>query len=359
MRRLLILILLLGVASFAAYQDVQQVLLEPLQLSEKQHVDVGLGKTLSTTLNDFEAANLFATPRAVVYLRLYARAIGKASSLKAGEYELSPGMNSFDLLNLIVSGKTVLHELRLIEGWTFAEALAAIRANDALVHTLKEADAETIMRALGRPDVAAEGRFFPDTYYFPKGTTDEAFLRRASSAMENVLNQEWQQRDPDLPYQTPDEALIMASIVEKETGATVERPEVAGVFVRRLKQGMKLQTDPTVIYGIGPSFDGNLKRIDLETDTPYNSYTRFGLPPTPICLPGRASIHAALHPAPGDAIYFVSKGNGTHQFSATLEQHNLAVGRFQKSIKPKATTVDNSKISKRVSKKKKGKGKRQ
>lgn len=329
MRVLFFLIVLAGLFGFVIYQDGQQVLLQPLQLQQKLRVEVVLGKTLSATLSDFEAQNIFPSSRAPLYLRAYARATGKASALKAGEYELSPGMSSFDLLALIVSGKTVLHQLRLIEGWTFAEALAAIRSSNELVHTLKDSDAEGIMRAIGRGGLAAEGRFFPDTYYFPKGTTDEAFLRRAAAAMDNVLAQEWAQRPDGLPYQSAEEALTMASIVEKETGAPVERAEVAGVFVRRLLAGMKLQTDPTVIYGLGENFEGNLRRVDLERDTPYNTYTRLGLPPTPICLPGRASIHAALHPAGGNAIYFVSRGDGTHQFSATLEQHNSAVQKFQ------------------------------
>lgn len=329
MRRLLSLILLVCLFGFGIYQDAQQVLLQPLQLKQKQRVEVVLGKTLSTTLNDFAAQGMFDSSRAPMYLRLYARVTGRASALKAGEYELSPGMSSFDLLGLIVSGKTVLHQIRLIEGWTFSEAMSAIRASDEVVHTLKDTDAAGIMAAIGRSGISAEGRFFPDTYYFPKGTTDEAFLRRAAAAMDNVLEQEWGQRQDGLPYQSAEEALAMASIVEKETGAPIERAEVAGVFVRRLLKGMKLQTDPTVIYGLGENFDGNLRRVDLERDTPYNTYTRLGLPPTPICLPGRASIHAALHPAAGDAIYFVSRRDGTHQFSATLEQHNAAVQKFQ------------------------------
>lgn len=329
MRSFLLLVLLACLAVFVVYQDAQQLLQQPLQLKEKQRVDVVLGKTLAATLGEFEARGIFPASRVTLYLRLYARASGKASALKAGEYELSPGMSSFDLLALIVSGKTVLHQLRLIEGWTFSEALTAIRSNSELVHTLKESDAEGVMRAIGRAGVPAEGRFFPDTYYFPKGTTDEAFLRRAAAAMDNVLAQEWGQRPDGLPYQSPEEALIMASIVEKETGAPAERAEVAGVFVRRLRMGMKLQTDPSVIYGLGENFDGNLRRVDLERDTPYNTYTRQGLPPSPICLPGRASIHAALHPADGDAIYFVSRRDGTHQFSSTLEQHNSAVQKFQ------------------------------
>lgn len=337
MRVLLVLIFLLSAVSFVVYQDAQQLMLQPLQLTQKQRIDVVQGKAFSTTLSDLAAKNIFAEPRLVMYLRLHARFTGQAKALKAGEYELVPGMNSFDLLALIVSGKTVLHQLRLIEGWTFAEALEVIRSSDELVHTLQDSDVESIMSSIGRSGLHAEGRLFPDTYYFPKGMTDEAFLRRASAAMDNVLKLEWEQREANLPYQSPEEALIMASIIEKETGAPVERAEIAGVFVRRLRMGMKLQTDPTVIYGLGEKFDGNLRRTDLESDTPYNTYTHTGLPPTPICLPGRASIHAALHPADGDAIFFVSRGDGTHQFSATLEQHNAAVNRYQRRVKAQIT----------------------
>ena len=329
MRTLFFFVLLIAGTGFWVYQDARQTLLQPLQLTQEESIDVVLGKTLSSTLNRLADKGIFASARAPAYLRLYARLTGRATALKAGEYEITPGMNSFDLLALIMSGKTVLHELRLIEGWTFAQALEAVRDNDALVHTLNNDDAAAIMNAIGHPGVAPEGRFFPDTYYFPKGTTDEAFLRRAFAAMDNVVRQEWNQRQDGLPYQSPEDALVMASIVEKETGALTERAEVAGVFVRRLQKGMKLQTDPTVIYGLGDTFDGNLRRKDLETDTPYNTYTRNGLPPTPICLPGRASIHAALHPADGDALYFVSRGDGTHQFSSTLQQHNSAVKKYQ------------------------------
>ena len=328
-RTLFFFVLLIAGTGFWVYQDARQTLLQPLQLTQEESIDVVLGKTLSSTLNRLADKGIFASARAPAYLRLYARLTGRATALKAGEYEITPGMNSFDLLALIMSGKTVLHELRLIEGWTFAQALEAVRDNDALVHTLNNDDAAAIMNAIGHPGVAPEGRFFPDTYYFPKGTTDEAFLRRAFAAMDNVVRQEWNQRQDGLPYQSPEDALVMASIVEKETGALTERAEVAGVFVRRLQKGMKLQTDPTVIYGLGDTFDGNLRRKDLETDTPYNTYTRNGLPPTPICLPGRASIHAALHPADGDALYFVSRGDGTHQFSSTLQQHNSAVKKYQ------------------------------
>jgi UPF0755 protein len=228
-----------------------------------------------------------------------------------------------------VSGKTTLHELRLIEGWNFRQIMSAVNANPYLLHTLKEADEALVMKAIGKETINPEGRFFPDTYQFPKNTSDRAFLSRAFAAMENTLSQEWEQRAEGLPYAIPTDALIMASIVEKETGIETERPQVAGVFVRRLLLDMKLQTDPTVIYGLGASFDGNLTRENLLNDTPYNSYTRKGLPPTPICMPGRAAIHAALHPADGKALFFVARKDGTHQFSDTLEQHNHAVREFQ------------------------------
>lgn len=352
MRALLGLILLAGVSGFLIYQDAKQTLLQPLQIAQKQNIDVVQGSGFVSTVNRLRAQKIFAAPRAAVYLKTYARITGQATSLKAGEYELAPGMNSFDLLALLVSGKTVLHELRIIEGRRFEDALAQIRANDKLVHTLD--DAKSIMGVIDRDGLAPEGRFFPDTYRFPKGTTDEDFLRRGIAAMDNVLQQEWEQRQAGLPYQSPEEALIMASIIEKETGAPAERAEIAGVFVRRLQRGMKLQTDPTVIYGMGKKFTGNLRRSDLELDTPYNTYTREGLPPTPICLPGRASIHAALHPASGDTIYFVSRGDGTHQFSSTLEQHNAAVNLYQRKSKVEAAPKVKSKAkSKRNSKNRK------
>jgi UPF0755 protein len=185
------------------------------------------------------------------------------------------------------------------------------------------------MAALGHPDLDAEGRFFPDTYLFPRGTTDIAYLKRAYAAAEKNLEEQWAARASDLPYRSPYEALIMASIVERETAVPDERPMIAGVFIRRLAKGMRLQTDPTVIYGLGESFDGNLRKRDLLADAPYNTYTRAGLPPTPICLPGRAALAAALHPAAGDALYFVARGDGSHQFSATLQEHEAAVRRYQ------------------------------
>jgi UPF0755 protein len=238
-------------------------------------------------------------------------------------------MRPVDLIALLVSGKVLLHELRLVEGWTFAQALQAVRGNPVLQHTLTDYTPRAVMTALGKPELHPEGRFYPDTYKFARGTSDLAFLQRAFTAMEQVLAAEWAQRSQEVPYRNADEALIMASIVERETGAPGERAEIAGVFVRRLQKRMRLQTDPSVIYGLGASFDGNLRRRDLLSDTPYNTYTRAGLPPTPICLPGRAAIHAALHPAAGETLYFVSRGDGSHQFSETIAEHNAAVRKYQ------------------------------
>ncbi|HSW11508.1 MAG TPA: endolytic transglycosylase MltG [Solimonas sp.] len=329
MRFLLKLFLLAIIAGAAVWWDASRLLGRPLPLQQSTPVEILPGSSLSAVLADLQQRGVLQPARLGLYTRLYARATGVSGSLKAGEYELPPGSNVLAMLNLFVEGKTRLHELRIVEGWTFAQALAAVRADPMLRQTQPEASAEELMATLGAAGRHPEGRLFPDTYKFPKGTTDLAFLRRAAEAMDRTLQQEWEARDPDLPYATPEEALVMASVVEKETGAVAERPQIAGVFVRRLRLGMRLQTDPTVIYGIGADFDGNITREHLLADTPYNTYTRDGLPPSPICLPGRAAIHAALHPAAGNALYFVSRGDGSHQFSDTLAEHDAAVRRFQ------------------------------
>lgn len=254
----------------------------------------------------------------------------QADAIKAGEYALTPGMTPPQLLDLLVSGRSIQYPVTLIEGRGFREVLSSIADQPGFKHELKGLSDAEIRDALGLDIEHLEGWFFPDTYLFRRGTSDIQVLRRAHERMREVLAEEWARRDPDLPLATPYEALILASVIEKETGLGSERPEIAGVFVRRLRKGMRLQTDPTVIYGLGEDFDGNLTRAHLETDTPYNTYTRAGLPPTPIALPGRAAIHAALHPKDGEAIYFVARGDGSHYFSATLDEHNCAVQRFQR-----------------------------
>lgn len=258
-----------------------------------------------------------------------ARLRGDAQALRAGEYLVPPGTSVAGLLDLLKSGKVVLHSLTLVDGWTFRQVLQAVDGSPALKHTLAGKTDAAVMVALGHPGESPEGRFYPDTYQFPKGTSDLAFLQRAYRDMAAQLQSAWQTRAAGLPYQTPYDALILASIVEKETAQPQERGEIAGVFVRRLQKGMRLQSDPTVIYGLGDTYTGKITYKDLRTDTPYNTYTRNGLPPTPICLPSLASLEAALHPTPGDALYFVARGDGTHQFSATLAEQNAAVQKFQ------------------------------
>jgi UPF0755 protein len=329
MRTFFTLLLLAVLGSGLSGWDASRLLQAPLPLAQPESLEIAPGSSLTTVLAGLQERGIVQPQRLALYLRLYARFTGVSGQIKAGEYALQPGLNPLDLLALMVEGKTRLHELRLTEGWTFSQAVKLMRAHPAIRQTQPQATAEELMAAIGRAGVHPEGRLFPDTYRFPKGTTDIDFLRRAADAMDKALVQEWEGREADLPYATPEEALTMASIIEKETGAAFERPQIGGVFVRRLRMGMRLQTDPTIIYGLGESFDGNIRRADLLADNPYNSYTRDGLPPSPICLPSRAAINAALHPAPGTAIYFVSKGDGTHQFSDSLKDHEAAVRRYQ------------------------------
>jgi UPF0755 protein len=267
--------------------------------------------------------------RPTFYLEIYARLNGVATRLQAGEYALTPGVTPRTLLDRIVAGRVIQHPLTVVEGWTFRQLRQALAAHPKLAQTLPGLSDADIMARLGRPDEHPEGRFLPDTYHFPADFTDEAFLRRALTAMDQRLTEVWKRRTPNAPVNNPYQALILASIIEKETGIATERAEIAGVFARRLRMGMRLQTDPTVIYGLGETFDGNLRRRDLETDTPYNTYTRFGLPPTPIALPGLDALNAAVNPASGDTLYFVADGTGRHVFSRTLEEHNRAVRRYQ------------------------------
>jgi UPF0755 protein len=258
------------------------------------------------------------------------RFTGKAADIKAGSYEISEGVTPWDLLKKITRGDVTQAEIVFIEGKTFREMRAALDADPNLRHDSRGlSDAEVLAR-LGAGETHPEGLFFPDTYLFAKQSSDLDVLRRAYRAMQRRLAAEWENRDPAVPYRDPYQALIMASIVEKETGRAADRPFVASVFTNRLKRGMLLQTDPTVIYGLGEEFDGNLRKRDLVTDNEYNTYTRPGLPPTPISMPGQASLHLVLHPPESDKLYFVARGDGTTVFSRTLEEHNRAVARYQK-----------------------------
>ncbi|MGM0564618.1 MAG: endolytic transglycosylase MltG [Pseudomonadota bacterium] len=260
-------------------------------------------------------------------------ATGQSRGIKAGDYAIEEGMNTIDLAERLLDGKAVQVPFTIVEGWNIRELLVAVRNHTHIEQTLPKRDPEgALMAALGHPEQHPEGRFFADTYHFTRGTRDVDLLRRAYRMTERVLAEEWAGRSEEAEVETPYEALILASIIEKETAVAAERPLIAGVFTNRLRRGMRLQTDPTVIYGIGASFDGDIRYRDLRTDTPYNTYTRAGLPPTPIAMPGRAAIHAALHPAPTEALYFVSRNDGTHIFSATLKDHEAAVDRYQRGL---------------------------
>jgi len=260
---------------------------------------------------------------------LLARANGASAAVKAGSYQVSEGVTPLILIRKIMRGEYAQAEILLLEGWTFRQMRQALEAHLDLKHdTAGLAEAE-IMARLGDPDTVPEGVFFPDTYVFAKGSSDLAVLARARRAMKGQLEAAWAKRDPDLPIADPYEALILASIVEKETGKADDRAMIAGVFANRLRRKMKLQTDPSVIYGMGEQFDGNLRKRDLVRDTPFNTYTRLGLPPHPIAMPGLASIAAVVHPAKTDALYFVSRGDGTSEFSRTLVEHNRAVAKYQ------------------------------
>ncbi|GAB3551275.1 endolytic transglycosylase MltG [Noviherbaspirillum agri] len=263
-------------------------------------------------------------------LSVLAQLTGKSTKLKAGHYELKPGTSPLALIDQLVRGEFAQESLVVIEGWTFRQMRQAIANHPALKHdTLALSDNELLARITGDYK-QPEGLFFPDTYLFAKGASDLQIYRQAHALLLKRLEEAWARRDPSLPYKSPYEALIMASIIEKETGLKSERNMIAAVFVNRLKRGMLLQTDPTVIYGMGEKFQGNIRKRDLETDTPYNTYTRKGLPPTPIALPGAESLAAALNPANSDVLYFVSKGNGSSHFSKNLSEHNRAVDKYQR-----------------------------
>lgn len=320
-------LILLGVAGVGFAWQVQQFLQTPVNVGpESIFYEIQPGSSINKIAQELYQQNIISHPRLFVLL---AKFTDKEESLKAGEYEILPGMLPDQVLDLFVSGKVKQHHLRLGEGWTIHDVLAAVSAHPKLKHTLKSYKPEYVARQLGMSTTHPEGWFFPDTYHFPKGTTDVAFLRRAYIKMQEELAREWAKRAANLPYKNPYEALIMASIIEKETGLSAEYHEVGGVYIRRLKINMRLQADPTVIYGLGDAYEKPLTKQHLKTFTPYNTYLVKGLPPTPIAMPGLDAIHAAMHPAPGDALYFVATGDGGHYFSASLEEHNQAVARYR------------------------------
>ena len=299
---------------------------QPLRVAAPLTFKVPPGSRLSRVAADLAARGLLARPRALV---LYARWKGIASTIKAGEYEIEPGATPRSLLDKLVTGQVLLHSLTIVDGWRVLDLLTAMRRNPDVLATLPATSAD-VMEKLGMPGVNAEGQFLPETYRFPSGTTDVDILRQAHAALARTLNAAWMNRDPSIPLHSIGELLIMASIVEKESGLPQELPKIAGLYLHRLKIGMRLQADPTVIYGLGDSYDGDLHTVDLRTDGPYNTYTRTGLPPTAIALPGAAAIEATAHPENTDALYFVAsgRGDGSHVFSATLGEHNAAVAQY-------------------------------
>ncbi len=325
---ILFLLLLLAIAMAVAWNQYQRFLSAPLQIGEQGIIyTVKNGSSLLAIGEDLNEKGISSLPPK--YLYYYGRLQNKAHLIKAGEYKIEPNTTFPELLDQLIKGDVIQYSFTLIEGTTAQQFIDAIVVDKRFIKTLINTKLPAVMKALGY-NTHGEGEFQPETYNFTAGTTDVEMLQRAHKMMTATLELEWQNRAKKLPYKTSYEALIMASIIEKESGIAEERPQIAGVFIRRLQKGMRLQTDPTVIYGMGDSYKGNIRRKDLTTDTPYNTYTRSGLPPTPIALPSEEAIHAALHPEDGKTLYFVATGKeGRHYFSKTLAEHNKAVRKYQ------------------------------
>lgn len=328
-RKLLLALLMVVAFGALAVREVEQRWQQHLSVpAEGIQLMVGPGEPLRAVVESLHSDQVVPYPNLVI---LYARWTGADQKIKHGEYLLPPHSTARSLLELLQSGEVIQYQVTLQEGITLAQALVILGSQNALEQILEGPD-DARIHELVEPYEHPEGLFFPDTYHYTRGTSDWEVLQRAHLMMLEALDREWQQRAPELPYENAYDALIMASIIERETGLPEEREEIAGVFVRRLQLGMRLQTDPTVIYGLGDEFDGNLRRPHLADDSnPYNTYRQAGLPPTPISLPGRAAIHAALHPAEGSALFFVARGDGGHVFSATLAEHESAVRKYQLS----------------------------
>ena len=317
------LLVLAGLASWMAWFTFKPL---PLPTSPYQFT-IAPGASLKKLAVQLEDAGVLQDE---LRFRILGRAMGYAGRIQAGTYSLDRPLTPLELLGKIVRGEVIQGAVLFVEGWNIREVRQELARNPQLEHRLVDMTDAELLAAIGAEEGHPEGLFFPDTYYFSPHSPDIDVLRRAYQLQRQKLLAAWEIRAPELPYKSPYEALIMASIIEKETGAPEERPLIAAVFVNRLNKGMRLQTDPTVIYGVGAKFDGNLRKADLQRDTPYNTYTRAGLPPTPIAMPGEEAIRAALNPAESKALYFVARGDGTHVFSSTLEEHNRAVNRYQK-----------------------------
>jgi UPF0755 protein len=320
---LLMMLTAFAVCVLWTWQALQQSVAMP---GEELLVVMGSGETPGQVLRRLDADGHLHYS---VLLRLWVR-LENPAKVQVGEYRVAKGATARDLIDTLYSGRAAQRAFTLIEGWSIHQLREALRAEPRLVQAAAALDDAQLMSELGFPGEHPEGRFAPDTYFFaPYASTDLDILKRAHQAQLARIAAAWQSRAPGLPYASAEELLIMASIVERETGQAAERPEIAGVFVRRMQMGMRLQTDPTVIYGLGRNYQGNLTRAHLQQPTPYNTYTIDGLPPTPIAMPGDAALRAAAHPADGDSLYFVGRGDGSHQFSSTLEQHNRAVREYQ------------------------------
>lgn len=328
-RILVWLVLLAALAAVAAgWYGFERFSRTPLAVGpQRQTLDVERGSSLRGIVAQLRTRGFTRAPS--LYWRVLAERMRVADRLHAGEYALDPGVTPGQLLDAMAAGRVIQHNFTIIDGWTFRQLREALAHVATLRHTGATLDDDDVMRRIGAPGEAPEGRFLPETYAYVKGDSDLDILKRAHGAMVRTLAELWPGRAKDLPLASPYQALILASIVEKETGRADERTKIAGVFVRRLDKHMLLQTDPSVIYGMGQAYAGNIRRSDLTTDTPYNTYLRPGLPPTPIALPGRPAIEAALHPAPGKALYFVARGDGTHVFASSLAEQNRNVACYQ------------------------------
>jgi UPF0755 protein len=332
---LVFLVLITG-ALASGYYWLQHEFFAPGPAAAPIRIEIDQGTSVRGVLTKLAAQGGLANVRAV---ELYLRLRGHRPNVHFGMYEIPAHASAAQILEMFEQGRVVLEQLTVVEGSTFADFRRELDQHAAVTHTLAGKSAGEVMTALGHPGEVPEGRFFPDTYRFAARTTDRDILLLAYNAMQKLLEAAWAQHSPGLPFDTAYQALILASIVEKETGVPVERPRIAGVFVTRLRRGMRLQSDPTVVYGLGESYDGDIHTRDLVTDTPYNSYTRAGLPPTPIALPGRESIMAAMHPEETGALYFVATGNGGHHFSRTLEEHNEAVKEYLAHLHSQGTSA--------------------
>lgn len=321
-----LLVILAGAGCGVGYWMYNDALHQPLNITEDQTIVVPVGASPNSMFNQLEKKGII---KDAFFLKLYWRFERKGQNIHAGEYQLKPDMNIQDLVTIWLKGDVVLYRFTLVDGWNFKQVRNALAKQEMLKQTITDMTNDEVMDALGASGTHPEGQFFADTYAFMRGDTDLSVLKQAYKRLHVVLDEEWQSRAENLPYDNSYQALIMASIIERETGVPDERPLIAGVFVRRLQKNMLLQTDPTVIYGMGDSYKGKITRADLRKETPYNTYVIAGLPPTPIAMVSRKAIHAALHPAEGDYLYFVAKGDGSHEFSKNLAEHNQAVRQYQ------------------------------